>query len=51
MVTGQKLEVGERIGMIRFGSRVDLIVPAGAEVYVKPGDRVKGGISVVGAIR
>jgi phosphatidylserine decarboxylase len=51
VVTGQKLEVGERIGMIRFGSRVDLIVPAGAEVYVKPGDRVKGGISVVGAVR
>ncbi|MBI4382053.1 MAG: phosphatidylserine decarboxylase [candidate division NC10 bacterium] len=51
VVTGQKLEVGERIGMIRFGSRVDLIVPAGAEVYVKPGDRVKGGISVMGAVR
>jgi phosphatidylserine decarboxylase len=51
VVTGQKLEVGERIGMIRFGSRVDLIVPAGAEVYVKPGDRVKGGISVVGGLR
>lgn len=51
VVTGQKLEAGERIGMIRFGSRVDLIVPASAEVYVKPGDRVKGGISVVGAVR
>jgi phosphatidylserine decarboxylase len=51
VVTGQKLEAGERIGMIRFGSRVDLIVPAGAEVYVKPGDRVKGGISVVGGFR
>jgi len=51
VVTGQKLEAGERIGMIRFGSRVDLIVPAGAEVYVKPGDRVKGGISVVGGLR
>ena len=51
VVTGQKLEAGERIGMIRFGSRVDLIVPASAEVYVKPGDRVKGGISVVGTVR
>jgi phosphatidylserine decarboxylase len=51
VVTGQKLEAGERIGMIRFGSRVDLIVPATAEVYVKPGDRVKGGISVVGTVR
>ncbi len=48
---GQKLEAGERIGMIRFGSRVDLIVPARAEISVKKGDHVKGGISVVGAIR
>lgn len=51
VVPGQKLEAGERIGMIRFGSRVDLIVPLGAEVLVKPGDRVKGGTSVVGALR
>lgn len=48
---GQKLEAGERIGMIRFGSRVDLIVPARAELSVKRGDRVKGGISVMGALR
>lgn len=48
---GQKLEAGERIGMIRFGSRVDLIVPARAEISVKQGDHVKGGISVVGALR
>jgi phosphatidylserine decarboxylase len=51
VVTGQKLEAGERIGMIRFGSRVDLIVPARAEVHVKPGDRVKGGVSVMGGFR
>ena len=51
VVPWQKLEAGERIGMIRFGSRVDLIVPARAELFVKQGDRVKGGISVVGALR
>jgi len=51
VVPGQKLEAGERIGMIRFGSRVDLIVPARAELSVKQGDRVKGGITVVGALR
>lgn len=51
VVQGQKLETGERIGLIRFGSRVDLIVPARAEVYVKPGDHVKGGLSVMGALR
>lgn len=51
IVPGQKLEAGERIGLIRFGSRVDLIVPARAEIFVKTGDRVKGGISVMGALR
>ncbi|MDD5558139.1 phosphatidylserine decarboxylase family protein [Candidatus Methylomirabilis sp.] len=51
VVPGQKLEAGERIGLIRFGSRVDLIVPARAELFVKRGDRVKGGISVMGALR
>ena len=51
VVPGQKLEAGERIGMIRFGSRVDLIVPARVELSVKPGDHVKGGSSVVGALR
>lgn len=51
VVPGQKLETGERIGMIRFGSRVDLIVPARAELLVQRGDRVKGGISVMGAFR
>ena len=48
---GQTLEAGERIGMIRFGSRVDLIVPANVKLSVKPGDRVKGGTSVVGTLR
>ncbi|MCZ7627222.1 MAG: phosphatidylserine decarboxylase family protein [Candidatus Methylomirabilota bacterium] len=48
---GQKLEAGERIGLIRFGSRVDLIVPARAEILVKRGDRVYGGTSVIGALR
>jgi phosphatidylserine decarboxylase len=47
---GQRLETGERIGMILFGSRVDLIVPASAKLSVSPGDRVKGGSSVVGVL-
>lgn len=51
VAAGQTLEAGERIGMIRFGSRVDLIVPVSAEICVKPGDRVKGGISVMGKFR
>ncbi|MDE2058677.1 MAG: phosphatidylserine decarboxylase family protein [candidate division NC10 bacterium] len=51
VVSGQKLEAGERIGMIRFGSRVDLIIPARAELFVKRGDRVYGGTTVMGALR
>jgi phosphatidylserine decarboxylase len=47
---GDKLEAGERFGMIRFGSRTDVYVPRGTEITVKVGDRVTGGISVLGAL-
>jgi phosphatidylserine decarboxylase len=39
---------GDRFGLIKFGSRVDLIMPAGVNVEVRKGDRVKGGESVIG---
>ena len=39
---------GDRFGMIRFGSRVDLLVPADSRLLVKEGDRVFGGESIVG---
>src|SRR5467141_10833 len=38
---------GERIGLVRFGSRVDLWVPKEAEIVVKVGENVKGGSSVL----
>jgi len=38
---------GERVGMIRFGSRVDLFLPPEASIAVQPGDRVKAGRTVV----
>ena len=44
---GDSVRRGDRYGLIRFGSRVDLYLPAAAEVAVKIGDRVKGGESVV----
>jgi phosphatidylserine decarboxylase len=44
---GQRLAKGERLGMICFGSRVDLYLPPESEVLVKVGDRVKAGSSVV----
>jgi phosphatidylserine decarboxylase len=42
---------GERVGMIKFGSRVDVFLPAEFKVTVKEGDRVQGGISVLGERR
>ncbi|MFH0798957.1 MAG: phosphatidylserine decarboxylase family protein [Pseudomonadota bacterium] len=39
---------GERFGLIRFGSRVDIYLPPGAKIGVRPGDRVKSGESVIG---
>ena len=45
--TGEKVARGERIGLVRFGSRVDLWVPKEAEILVRVGENVKGGSSVL----
>jgi phosphatidylserine decarboxylase len=44
---GDRLERGQRVGLIKFGSRVDVLFDASAHVTVKVGDRVKGGASVL----
>ncbi len=44
---GERVARGERIGLVRFGSRVDVWVPQDAEILVKLGDNVKGGASVL----
>jgi phosphatidylserine decarboxylase len=44
---GDRVERGERIGLVRFGSRADLWLPRDSELLVKVGDHVKGGSSVV----
>jgi phosphatidylserine decarboxylase len=44
---GENVSRGERIGLVRFGSRVDLWVPKEAEILVKVGENVKGGSSVL----
>lgn len=46
----QKVGAGERIGLIRFGSRVDCILPAGAQLKVRRGQAVRGGCTVLGVI-
>lgn len=48
--TGDTVLCGQRMGMIKFGSRVDVLMPADVELAVKPGDRVKGGSSVLGVL-
>ena len=48
---GDTLRAGERYGLIRFGSRTDLVVPRGTEVRVRVGDRVRGGESVMGVLQ
>ena len=45
---GQRLDRGARLGMICFGSRVDLYLPPASKVEVKVGDRVKAGSSIIG---
>jgi phosphatidylserine decarboxylase len=45
---GQTLARGERLGLICFGSRVDLYLPGDSQVQVKTGDRVKAGSSIIG---
>lgn len=44
---GDLVARGERVGLIKFGSRVDLLLEPGANVHVKVGDRVKGAASVL----
>ena len=45
---GDLVARGERIGIVRFGSRMDVWLPPDAEILVKPGDHVAGGSSILG---
>ena len=47
---GGWVERGQRVGLIKFGSRVNVLLPAEAELRVKVGQRVKGGSSVLAAM-
>lgn len=47
---GATVARGQRVGLIKFGSRVDVILPSTAELRVKVGQRVKGGASVLAAM-
>jgi len=48
---GDRVQLGERIGLMKFSSRMDVIIPAGVEVLVGKGDRVVGGVTILGRLR
>ena len=45
-----KIDIGERFGLIRFGSRVDIYLPEGSKAVVKIGDTVKAGETIIGSL-
>jgi phosphatidylserine decarboxylase len=48
---GDMVRRGERYGLIRFGSRVDLFLSRDAEIRVRVGERVKGGQDIIGVLK
>ncbi len=48
---GQKVQAGDRFGMIKFGSRVDVLLPLNCEIRVKPGDKTSGGSTILGVLQ
>ena len=47
---GDRVSLGERIGLMKFSSRMDVVAPPEVEVLVKPGERVTGGVTVIGRV-
>jgi phosphatidylserine decarboxylase len=47
LAEGESVERGQRVGLIKFGSRVDVFLPAGAAIAVTPGERTRAGVTVV----
>ncbi len=48
---GETIKRGERFGLIRFGSRVDLFLPASTRIRIQRGDKVKAGLTIIGELR
>src|SRR6266702_3521947 len=50
LTEGERVARGERYGLIRFGSRMDLYLPKETEMRIKTGDKVTGGESIIGVL-
>jgi len=46
--TGDEVQLGELVGLIKFGSRTDIIVPHTVSLTVRQGDKVRGGTTIIG---
>jgi len=47
---GDLVTKGERFGLIKFGSCTEIFVPTNVKIMVSPGDKVRGGLSIVGKV-
>jgi phosphatidylserine decarboxylase len=48
---GAELQAGERFGIMKFGSRMDVFLPPGADLKVKVDDKVVGGVTVIAVLK
>lgn len=50
LTPGQQVGAGDRLGLMKFGSRMDVFVPASATLAVKEGRKVRGGVTVIATL-
>jgi len=50
LTTGDDVRAGQRLGIMKFGSRMDVFVPMSAEIRTQVGDLVRGGESVIAVL-
>jgi len=48
---GEEVHAGDRFGVMKFGSRMDIFIPAGAQIAVKVNEKVVGGVTVIARLR
>ncbi len=48
---GDSIKIGERFGLIKFGSRTDILMPSSVEILVRIGDKVRGGETVIARLK